>query len=1008
MGEERLLKLVKRKLKIITTELTAMSTFSSHFDVSTDDINEVRVRLESLLDTVDRFESHQTELEDLEDEVPDNLRIAERMAFKDLFFSVKSSLMKLVDASQENRSTSPSYSEVTKYNGENAMRLPPINAPKFTGDWQMWTSFIDSFNAMFHNNKTLAPVQRLHYLKSCLEGQASDVIRSIPTTGENYLQAYNTLVNRYENKGAIIQSHIRSLLETPKVHTASATDLQRLHHHIMSNINALRALEQPVHSWDAWLVTLICSRMDNSTVGEWQLHYNSKELASFTAIESFLFNRIAAYEAGDMNDCKFASKPVPVKPPRVNEKKVFFTKHSENKTKCIICNTEHFLFQCMKFKNLSIKERRETVFNNRLCFNCLKADHQARQCKSSSCTRCNKRHNTLLHLDHEESVRDTLCNHESQSVQDSDSVSPNVVACGIVDRTLQVQSNVQIILATAVVHVCDAAGNMRQCRAVLDSGSQLCFITNKMARRLGLHIINNTVPISGIGQSKSAASKCCVGTVHSRINQTQFQLQFHVLPSITDDLPTQTFNSNQFKIPDNIQTALADPNFNKSETVDILLGAEIFFDILKQNKHMVSTHTAFQDTALGWILIGKVNTPTYMCSGVHPGTCQVSALSLITSTVLSRQCEEEEIVEQHFTQTTTRNDKGQFIVRLPLKDHPSCIGNTSVIAKKRFLNLENKLVKNSALANEYDEFLMEYSKLGHMEQGGHYYDDQAKGYYIPYHAVFKSNSITTKTRVVFDASAIGSSGKSLNDILMKGPVVQPTLYSTLLRFRIHQIALTADIEKMYRQILVHSDDCQLQKIVYRSKLTDKLQEFILKTVTYGTKTAPYLATRCLVQLGKTCNDSEISQIIQRDFYVDDLLTGADTVEACHNIYQKLTNILTSAQLPPRKWCSNSPTLLSWLPTTTDANYLLPLSESESVSTLGLMWQPSTDSFCYSMKPWSPPEWMTKRSLLSDINSIYDPLGLVTPVMIKGKIFVQKLWYLKVNWDDKLSEDLCSK
>lgn len=133
-----------------------------------------------------------------------------------------------------------------------------------------------------------------------------------------------------------------------------------------------------------------------------------------------------------------------------------------------------------------------------------------------------------------------------------------------------------------------------------------------------------------------------------------------------------------------------------------------------------------------------------------------------------------------------------------------------------------------------------------MEQGGQYYDDHAKGYYIPHYAVFKSNSITTKTRVVFDASATESSGKSLNDILMKRPVVQPTLYSTLLRFRIHQIALTADIEKMYRQILVHSDDCQLQKIVYRSKPTDELQELILKTVTYGTKTAPYLATRCLL------------------------------------------------------------------------------------------------------------------------------------------------------------------
>jgi len=131
--------------------------------------------------------------------------MSERVAFKDFFFSVKASLMKLMDAKQENRSSSLSCSEITKYDEEIATRLPPINAPTFNGDWQMWTSFIDSFNAMFHNIKTLAPVQRLHYLKSCLEGQASEVIRSIPTTGENYLQAYNTLVNRYENKGAIIQ-----------------------------------------------------------------------------------------------------------------------------------------------------------------------------------------------------------------------------------------------------------------------------------------------------------------------------------------------------------------------------------------------------------------------------------------------------------------------------------------------------------------------------------------------------------------------------------------------------------------------------------------------------------------------------------------------------------------------------------------------------------------------------------------------------------------------------------
>jgi len=93
--------------------------------------------------------------------------------------------------------------------------------------------------------------------------------------------------------------------------------------------------------------------------------------------------------------------------------------------------------------------------------------------------------------------------------------------------------------------------------------------------------------------------------------------------------------------------------------------------------------------------------------------------------------------------------------------------------------------------------------------------------------------------------------------------------------------------------------------------------------------------------------------------------------------------------------------------TSDPYYLLMLTENDAVSTLGVMWQPSTDSFRFSMKPWFPPERMTRRTLLSDINSIYDPMGLVTPVLIKGKIFVQQLWSFKLGWDDTLSTDFKS-
>lgn len=126
----------------------------------------------------------------------------------------------------------------------NLIKLPAIEVLKFNGDWQQWTSFI-VLHAMFHHNTSLAPVYRFHYLRSYLEGQASDVIKSIPTTEENYLQVYNTLINRYENKRIIIQSHIRALFNTSKAAIALTAKLQQLHHHIISNVNALRALDQP-------------------------------------------------------------------------------------------------------------------------------------------------------------------------------------------------------------------------------------------------------------------------------------------------------------------------------------------------------------------------------------------------------------------------------------------------------------------------------------------------------------------------------------------------------------------------------------------------------------------------------------------------------------------------------------------------------------------------------------------------------------------------------------------
>ena len=144
--------------------------------------------------------------------------------------------------------------------------------------------------------------------------------------------------------------------------------------------------------------------------------------------------------------------------------------------------------------------------------------------------------------------------------------------------------------------------------------------------------------------------------------------------------------------------------------------------------------------------------------------------------------------------------------------------------------------------------MTKYEALDHMQQAPNTHSEGQRFYYMPHHAVLKQQSTTTRTRVVFDASCQSDNGVSLNATLCVGPTVQQDLLSIVTRFRTHQVALTADIAKMYRQIRMDERDINLQWILWRENPSDLLKIFQLKTVTYGTSAASFLATRCLVQL----------------------------------------------------------------------------------------------------------------------------------------------------------------
>jgi len=131
-----------------------------------------------------------------------------------------------------------------------------------------------------------------------------------------------------------------------------------------------------------------------------------------------------------------------------------------------------------------------------------------------------------------------------------------------------------------------------------------------------------------------------------------------------------------------------------------------------------------------------------------------------------------------------------------------------------------------------------------------------------------------------------------------GATVQQDLYAIVLRFRTHPVCFTVDIAKMYRQIFVHPQDSDLQRILWRYSSEEPIQEYRLTTVTYGTSSAPFLATCCLKKLADDNKKQHprAAQVLSNDFYVDDLLSGTSTIEEAINMQKEISSLLNQQDL----------------------------------------------------------------------------------------------------------------
>lgn len=911
--------------------------------------------------------------------------------------------------------------------------LPPLKAPlpTFDGTYESWFSFKCMFQTIMARYERESPAIKLYHLRNSLVGKAAGIIDQDIINNNDYEAAWAILAERYEDKRLIEDKHIEALFALPKVVKENSSELRKLVDTCVKNVEALKNLDLPVRGLgERMVLNLLASKMDNATRKAWEAEQKSGTLLDYAATIEFLKKQCRILEKMEANSGSVdITKPVR---PAVKSKTLVMT----NEQKCNLCNNKHELYKCEQFKKNSVNEKYNHLRKFGLCFNCLQKGHRTADCSSSnSCRKCSKRHHTLLHPEerkHEDSqvkpntIEETprpIDEHRSRAEQfSSGSTETGRNEQSVALCTTAVLPKKQTLLSTAVVLVYGRSSVPFPCRTLIDSCSQNHFVTERLATLLALKKHPTDYIVSSLNGGSTQIRHFLRTTIKSCASDYSAELEFLIAPKITGDLPSKSFNISHWDLPGDIE--LADPNFNRKGRVDMLLGAEIFWDLLKDGQIKLPVNLpSLRATELGWVVGGVLsdNEPV-----IARAFCNVVENEDLNDTlrrfweiegadnVRSETTTDPDDCIEHFLHTYQRDSEGRFVVRLPFNERKSDLGDSLEMATRRFLNLERRLDQHPDLKQQYSAFIEEYDLLGHMKEV-EVDVNEAPGstYYLPHHCVLRPGSTTTKLRVVFDGSAPTSSGVSINDALKVGPTVQNDLEAILLNFRSFRYVFTVDVPKMFRQILVGPEDAPYQRIVWRKERSLALRIYQLLTVTYGLASSPFLATMSLRQLAEEEQHRFplAAAVIKRSCYIDDALSGAHTLEETLKLCDELEKLLNSGGFEAHKWCSNAKEILERFPQNLrEADFTVEDGRFPIVvKTLGVAWNPKEDWFTMPVSSvTNDDERLTRKKILSDIAKIFDPLGFVGPVVTSAKLIFREVGLLNLNWDEEVPEELAKR
>ena len=346
---------------------------------------------------------------------------------------------------------------------------------------------------------------------------------------------------------------------------------------------------------------------------------------------------------------------------------------------------------------------------------------------------------------------------------------------------------------------------------------------------------------------------------------------------------------------------------------------------------------------------------------------------------------DQQNVYSEFKEQLTRSEEGWYETSLPWKGNHSPLPSNKTGSLRRLDNLVRKLEKQDII-ERYDKIIKEHIDAGIVENADK--EAQGKEFYLPHKAVIRESAEATKLRIVYDASAReNESSPSLNDCLETGPPLQNHLWRVLVRGRFHPVALAGDLKQAFLQVRIREEDRDVMRFHwFKDQKTKKVTTLRFTRALFGLSPSPFFLGGVIQQhLDKHQQQHpDVVKEINKSLYVDDLVSGGETVGKVRQLKKTSTDIFNDATFQLHKWHSNVPAL--------EVEETQPSTSAEETFAKQQLGVPSGQTTLLGL-PWDKERDVIKVAIPSDkahptkrgkIAKIYDPLGLISPVTLHGK------------------------